>query len=215
METVVPLGFGGGKLHGVRLQNDGVGIEGRMRAAHETGRFEVTACDLGADNWSRVRRQIRVGARRLRQLADGAEAYMHMRALGAAGSRRVAAGTRLKVTIEETLKARQVARVLEVGDADLKSRSRGGQRGAMATGTNPMLTTEGTVKWYNAEKGFGFIAPANGGRDIFVHATASTRSGLRGLVDGQKVVIECGQGKKGVEARSVGLDWPTAPPWIE
>ena len=65
------------------------------------------------------------------------------------------------------------------------------------------LETEGTVKWYNPEKGFGFIAPDSGERDIFVHATALTRSGLSVLVGGQKVVFEYGQGKKGLEVRSI------------
>ncbi|MGO4558275.1 cold-shock protein [Mesorhizobium sp. 2RAF21] len=140
------------------------------------------------------------------KLADGSEAYMHMRALEAAGSREVAEGTRLKVTIEEMPKGRQVAQVLEIGEAVLKSPSHGGRRGAIAAGTDPELKTEGTVKWYNSEKGFGFIAPSNGDPDIFVHATALTRSGLRGLVDGQKVVVECGQGKKDLEVRTIRLD---------
>ena len=48
----------------------------------------------------------------------------------------------------------------------------------------------GTVKWFNADKGFGFIAPDNGGQDAFVHITAVQRSGLDGLADGQKVSFE-------------------------
>jgi CspA family cold shock protein len=45
----------------------------------------------------------------------------------------------------------------------------------------------GTVKWYNETKGYGFIQPDNGGKDVFVHASALERAGLRGLVEGQKV----------------------------
>jgi CspA family cold shock protein len=45
----------------------------------------------------------------------------------------------------------------------------------------------GTVKWYNEAKGYGFIQPDNGGKDVFVHASALERAGLRGLVEGQKV----------------------------
>ncbi|RIX97569.1 cold-shock protein [Aureimonas flava] len=48
----------------------------------------------------------------------------------------------------------------------------------------------GTVKWFNSEKGFGFIAPDDGGQDAFVHITAVQRSGLDGLADGQKVSFE-------------------------
>lgn len=64
---------------------------------------------------------------------------------------------------------------------------------------------EGTVKWYNPDKGFGFIAPYNGEKDVFIHATTLSRSGLSVLQEGQKVLIECGPGKKGLEVRSIRL----------
>jgi CspA family cold shock protein len=48
----------------------------------------------------------------------------------------------------------------------------------------------GTVKWYNETKGYGFIQPDNGGKDVFVHATALERAGMRGLVEGQKISYE-------------------------
>jgi cold shock protein len=50
--------------------------------------------------------------------------------------------------------------------------------------------TTGTVKFYNDQKGFGFIQPDDGGKDVFVHATALERAGLRGLAEGQKVSFE-------------------------
>ncbi|HLH11792.1 MAG TPA: cold-shock protein [Methylovirgula sp.] len=48
----------------------------------------------------------------------------------------------------------------------------------------------GTVKFFNEQKGYGFIAPDSGGKDVFVHVTAVERSGLRGLVEGQKVAFD-------------------------
>jgi CspA family cold shock protein len=48
----------------------------------------------------------------------------------------------------------------------------------------------GTVKFYNSQKGYGFISPDDGGKDIFVHATALERAGLRGLVEGQKISFD-------------------------
>ena len=48
----------------------------------------------------------------------------------------------------------------------------------------------GIVKFYNDQKGFGFIQPDNGGKDVFVHATALERAGMRGLVEGQKVAFD-------------------------
>lgn len=50
--------------------------------------------------------------------------------------------------------------------------------------------TNGTVKFYNDQKGFGFIAPDNGGSDVFVHATALERAGMGALVEGQKVAFD-------------------------
>jgi cold shock protein len=50
--------------------------------------------------------------------------------------------------------------------------------------------TTGTVKWFNAAKGFGFIQPIDGGADVFVHISAVERSGMRGLNEGQKVSFE-------------------------
>lgn len=55
----------------------------------------------------------------------------------------------------------------------------------------------GTVKWFNAEKGFGFIAPDTGGKDVFVHITAVREAGLEGLKDDQKVAFEMQAGKDG------------------
>jgi CspA family cold shock protein len=50
--------------------------------------------------------------------------------------------------------------------------------------------TKGTVKFYNGQKGFGFIQPDGGGRDVFVHATALERAGIPGLQEGQKVAFD-------------------------
>ena len=54
----------------------------------------------------------------------------------------------------------------------------------------------GTVKWFNAQKGFGFIQPDNGGKDVFVHATALERAGIRGLADGQKVTFDTAEDRR-------------------
>ncbi len=62
---------------------------------------------------------------------------------------------------------------------------------------------QGTVKWFNAEKGFGFIAPDDGGKDIFVHYSAIESSGFRSLEENQRVTFESSQGQKGPQADSV------------
>jgi cold shock CspA family protein len=68
-------------------------------------------------------------------------------------------------------------------------------------------TTEsiGTVKIYKAEKGFGFVGQDGGGKDVFVHATALARAGLSGLAEGQRVRMQVGQGRKGLEAQTIEL----------
>ena len=62
---------------------------------------------------------------------------------------------------------------------------------------------QGTVKWFNAEKGFGFIAQDGGGADVFVHYSAIDSSGYRSLDEGQRVEFEIGQGNKGPQATAV------------
>jgi CspA family cold shock protein len=62
---------------------------------------------------------------------------------------------------------------------------------------------EGTVKWFNAEKGFGFIAPDGGGADVFVHHSGIASTGFRSLDEGQRVSFEVEQGQKGPQAVGV------------
>ena len=63
----------------------------------------------------------------------------------------------------------------------------------------------GTVKWFNAQKGFGFIQPDNGGKDVFVHATALERAGMRGLREGQKISYELQTDQRTGRASAVNL----------
>ena len=60
----------------------------------------------------------------------------------------------------------------------------------------------GTVKWFNATKGFGFIAPEGGAKDVFVHISAVERAGLTGLADDQKVTFDIEAGRDGRESAS-------------
>ena len=67
------------------------------------------------------------------------------------------------------------------------------------------VETTGIVKWYNGAKGFGFITPDSGGKDIFIHVSTLERSGLTGLNEGQATRLQVVQGPKGPEAASISL----------
>ncbi|HFB54769.1 MAG TPA: cold-shock protein [Hellea balneolensis] len=63
----------------------------------------------------------------------------------------------------------------------------------------------GTVKWFNSAKGYGFIEPEDGGKDIFVHISAVEKAGLRGLSDGQKVTFDMEENRGREAAGNIGL----------
>ena len=113
----------------------------------------------------------------------------------------------MQVRIEQGQKGQQVSEVVEIDPTSSAPSSSAGsllrspRRPQPEDG--PETEGEGTVKWYSAEKGFGFIGLEGGDKDVFVHGTALTRSGLASLSKGEEVVLTYVAGKKGLEARSV------------
>ena len=75
-------------------------------------------------------------------------------------------------------------------------------------GKGNATVASGTVKWFNAEKGFGFISQPDGGADVFVHHTAIQMNGFRSLEEGQAVEFELQEGPKGLQAVDVRLAQP-------
>ena len=73
---------------------------------------------------------------------------------------------------------------------------------------------QGTVKWFNSEKGFGFIAPDGGAEDVFVHFSEISGSGYRSLEENQRVTFDIGQGAKGPQATSGPAGKPAGPLFI-
>ena len=76
------------------------------------------------------------------------------------------------------------------------------------------MRQNGTVKFFNQAKGYGFISPEGGGKDVFVHITAVQRSGIPELNEGQKISFEVQDDKKGrgLQAVELQLSWPASPP---
>ena len=142
-------------------------------------------------------------------VAGGADAFLPARALEMAGHSAVPDGARLKVRISQGQKGPQVAEVLEVDTSTAQVMSKAGRPSPRPSSQRPGAgATEeclGSVKWYNVEKGFGFVAQDRGGKDVFVHATTLDRSGLSELPEGQRVRMQISHGQKGPEARSIEL----------
>ncbi len=100
-------------------------------------------------------------------------------------------------------KAPRPARPAGGGGFDRGGYDRGGfDRGGYDAGGGGEEVS-GTVKWFNADKGFGFITPSTGGKDVFVHVNVLRRSGMQTLQEGDQVRVTVRQGQKGPEAGKV------------
>jgi CspA family cold shock protein len=139
------------------------------------------------------------------ELADGSgDAFLHVSVVERSGQGSVAPGATLEVRAGPGPKGPQVTEILSV-DASTASqeqprRPRPERAAYQPSADRPTVEQLGTVKWYNANKGFGFIAPDHGGKDIFVHASALERSGVVDLGEGQRVAVDVADGQKGPEA---------------
>jgi len=148
-------------------------------------------------------------------LSDGSgDAFLHANTLNAAGFNTVNPGATLRVRIGQGQKGRQVSEVISVDESTATPRtssrgpSPGGGGGPARRGppSGPSVEMQGTVKWYNSTKGFGFVAPIEGGKDVFVHASALQRAGVVQLAEGQTIWMDVVQGAKGPEATAIRVD---------
>jgi len=135
---------------------------------------------------------------------DGSsDAFIHSSVVSRAGLRDVAEGTKLLVQIGDGQKGRQVLSIVSVlGMGEVQHAPTSSSRPA-ATGPESEMT--GTVKWFKPDKGFGFVTPDDGGRDIFVHRTVVLRAGAQALDSGQKVRMMVQTASKGREASSIEI----------
>ena len=157
------------------------------------------------------------------ELADGSgDVFLHANALSTAGFSTVNPGATLSVRIGQGPKGRQVAEVISVDESTAEAprprapfagggagpRFGGGaaRPGRPAPDMSQSEEIRGIVKWYNSTKGFGFITPESGGKDIFIHASALERSGIASLNEGQATNVKVVQGQKGPEAAAISVD---------
>ena len=149
--------------------------------------------------------------------SDGTpDAFLHISALERAGLTQIAEGTTIVCDLGQGNRGPQVVWVHEVdtstaveggGSSGPSSRDGGRDAGPRRPPMDrgPAQTYEGVVKFFSAEKGFGFVAVDEGGKDVFVHIKALERSGIKALETGQRVRVVTTQGQKGPQADSVDL----------
>jgi len=133
-------------------------------------------------------------------MADGSpDAFLPMAILRRAGFEEVREGASITCEVGAGAKGPLVTSVLSI---DVSTAI---EPGARERGPRTTSTREGAVKWFEPDKGYGFIAPDGGGEDVFIHITALRRSGLEGLGPGQRVRVEVVEGRKGLEADRIIL----------
>jgi CspA family cold shock protein len=135
-------------------------------------------------------------------LSDGSQdAFLPMAILRRAGYDDVREGASITCEVGIGAKGPLVTNVLNIDLSTAVTAPSGAERRA----PRPSTTLEGAVKWFEVEKGYGFISPDGGGKDVFIHITALRRSGVNALGPGQRVRVEVVDGKKGLEADRVTL----------
>ena len=142
------------------------------------------------------------------QLADGSgDAFLHASVVERSGHGSVPPGATLEVRAGPGPKGPQVTEILSVASSTAQQEQPRRPRPERPYTPADEASVEeiGTVKFYAADKGFGFIVRDRGGKDIFVHASALNRAGIAELWEGQRVAVDMVEGGKGPEALNIRL----------
>jgi CspA family cold shock protein len=134
-------------------------------------------------------------------MSDGSpDAFLPMAILRRAGYDDVHEGAAITCEVGAGAKGPLVTNVLNIDLSTAVAPSLGAERGL-----RPSSTMEGAVKWFEPDKGYGFVSPDGGGKDVFIHITALRRSGIDALAPGQRVRVDVVDGRKGLEADHITL----------
>ena len=144
------------------------------------------------------------------ELSDGSgDAFLHESVLAQSGITTVQPGETVEVRVGPGHKGPHITEIISVDSSTAKPttprRSNFGATTSNGSSSDASIDETGTVKWFNAQRGYGFIAPNSGGKDLFVHASTLEKSGLTSLTEGQSVVVDVVEGQKGREAARVRL----------
>jgi len=144
------------------------------------------------------------------ELSDGSgDAFLHGSVLAQSGINAVQPGETLEVHVGPGHKGPHITEMVSVDHSTAKPTTprRANFGATTSNGSSSGIAVEetGTVKWFNVERGYGFIARDGGGKDVFIHISVLERSGLSALDQGQYVVVGVVEGRKGLEAARVRL----------
>jgi cold shock protein len=140
------------------------------------------------------------------ELSDGSgDAFLHGSVLAQSGIAAVQPGETLEVRVGPGHKGPHVTELLSVDSSTAVPTASRRSSAEATTSNGPSVEETGTVKWFNGDRGYGFVAPNGGGKDVFVHVSALERSGIEALTEGQTVVVDVVEGRKGPEATRVRL----------
>lgn len=136
---------------------------------------------------------------------DSPDAFLPIAVLRRAGYEDLRAGASLTCEVGDGAKGPLVTSVLKIDSSTATSSPSAATSRFDRRAPRPSLTIEGAVKRFEPEKGYGFIAPDGGGKDVFIHITALRRSGVAALDPGQRVRAEVVDGQKGQEVERITL----------